>query len=151
MNKKRTALTWYKLGRMCTSCDAMIVDVNKSGYCASCYRRYQATHKSNARETLAHKKLKVRARLFLGDMGCANIQEEYTIGTSLNGKGSIRVDVVGFRDSQLVAVECGGSTDKKLNKACGYIRELWVLPYGESMPFKWSIGKSVCHTCGHVV
>ncbi len=102
-----------------------------------------------ARETLAHKKLKMRARLFLEDTGCADIQEEYTIGVSLNG--SMRADVVGFKDNRIIVVECGGSTEKKLSKAWSYIDELWILPYGEDTLFQWLPHKKICHTCGHRV
>ena len=144
-NKSRTGRTHYNLRRTCGKCGKPICDKNRGGYCAGCA---MSPLKSRGRvgevESSRHKELKEIAKKFLWDIGCEDIREEVRLGGNL-----FRSDVVGRLNNEKIAVECGGSLT--LEGKFEFVDKLFILPYGESVPFLWERGTQVCRTCGHKV
>jgi len=106
-----------------------------------------------------HKRLKLRAVEFLEAIGCQDIQEEYrlpkiqyTLGKRPRHwatKQYFLFDVVGFRQGQLIAVECGGIYPRKLASIAKQGIKLYILPHGTKKPFLWRAGLTVCARCGN--
>lgn len=102
-------------------------------------------------ESKLHKALKAKATEFLVDLGCTDIIEEYPLIRRPPKKGARCVDVVGFRDGEAIAVECGGSTEQRLRSIVDIVSELYVLPYGETKPYRYKKHTNLCPYCGHKV
>ncbi len=102
-------------------------------------------------ESLEHKALKELAKQFLNEMGCADITEEYPLIGNVSTKGSRRVDVIGFINEKALVVECGGNKDKHLSAVSNKVDELYLLPYGETQPYRYKENMKVCYHCGHTI
>jgi len=97
-------------------------------------------------ESNEHKELKVIGLKFLRELGCRQITEEYHAR-----RDSMHIDVFGSLDGKKIALECGGSSPKKLIKLYGWADRIYILPYGETRPFLWQPNIKICRTCGHEV
>ena len=105
-------------------------------------------------ESQTHRDLKELAMEFLIDLGCKDILEEYVLhySDSQFSRNFFRCDVVGSKeDGTLIAVECGGVARTKLLRMSqlSEISEIYILPYGETKPYKWKRSIRVCKECGH--
>ena len=99
-----------------------------------------------------HEKIKSMAGAWLEEQGFV-IEYEYRINNGRmqrNRKIYYTIDVYGKRSDNTIAVECGGSKINKLNDLLTIIGSVYVWPYGETSPFKWEEGLSVCPACGHI-
>jgi len=137
----RTAKTHYKLRRTCSKCDKPIIDVSRFGLCRGCKVKERTYKKGESRE---HKALKLLAKHFLREQGFNEINEEYLIDQK-------RVDVVGISGDKIIAIECGGSLERKLRHIVGRVDKLYILPYGATKPFLWDGHSQVCQFCGHMI
>lgn len=150
--KGRTAIYHYSQRKLCHGCHRPIINSNETGYCQNClgssYYMFNKTGNGQGRESKAHKRLKSKAIKFLKNMGCKQIREEIKVACS---KGFVRVDVIGIKGNNYIAVECGGCLKRKLYKASSVISQLYILPYGETSPFPWKPRTEVCALCGHNV
>ena len=104
-------------------------------------------------ESQSHRDLKELAMEFLIDFGCADIVEEYIIRStdSQFSRNFFRCDVVGSKDGSLIVVECGGVARTKLLRLnqLAEVAGIYVMPYGETKPYKWNRSIRVCKECGH--
>jgi len=66
-------------------------------------------------------------------------------------KGKYSIDIVGRNGNKKIAIECGGSKPIKLNNLLGLFNEVWVFPYGDTMPLQWREGMNICQNCGHTI
>jgi hypothetical protein len=154
--KRKTTRRTYSLHRRCKDCRQPIVDNNLYGYCKKCeperltkiIRSTYAKSRRSLPESNGHLELKRIASVFLGNLGCINIRYEYKIGLK---RSNVEIDVCGELDNKLIAVECGGSTRKKLLKTEKYASKIFILPYGKTEPYQWDDTTIVCHCCGHIV
>lgn len=83
-------------------------------------------------------------------LGCVWIKEECVI----TRKGiRAKFDVAGRTDSdadfEIIAVECGGSHIKKLQRMKQIATQIYILPYGSDTPYLWSTDVNICSKCGH--
>ena len=109
-------------------------------------------------ESDTHIQLKLKARKFLQNMGCQDIQDEYrlpkiqyTFGKRprhWKTKQSLVLDVAGLKDNRLIAVECGGIFPQKLKSLSIQEVTLYIWPYGKNKPYLWQRNINVCHLCG---
>ena len=93
-------------------------------------------------ESAEHLALKKVARQFLEELGCININEEYRFNNSV-------VDILGNKGKQLMAVECGGSVKSKLVKLREKVDKIYILPYGQDIPYLWQQDFRICSACGN--
>ena len=100
------------------------------------------------REGAEHKRLKQLAKSWLLKQGSIEVKEEVLF---LNKKRKVIADVVGYSGEVIIAVECGGSTVDKLERLAKCVTEIYILPQGEAIPFRWSILDKLCVCCGHKV
>lgn len=68
----------------------------------------------------------------------------------LLAKGYYAIDLVGIKNGTKIALECGGSVTRKLNALLEIFTEVWVFPYNESEPYRWSDDMIICQNCGHL-
>lgn len=102
--------------------------------------------------TEKHDELKLRATGWLREMGFNDIEFEVHIANPETGKtwcGSFVIDVVGRKEGEKVAVECGGSRVKKLIDIHIYFDKIYIWPYGANEPYLWAHDINVCQNCGH--
>lgn len=103
-------------------------------------------------ETQQHKDLKRIAKAWLLKLGVSKAEEEVAFNRGGEwGKGKVLVDVVGSCGDTIIAVECGGSKKDKLVTLSKCVSEIYILPYGQVIPFRWSALDNLCPTCGHKV
>lgn len=112
-------------------------------------------------ESNGHYKLKLVAKQFLESIGCQNIQMEYqlpkiqyTFGKKPRHWQTRQVytlDVVGFKEGRLFAVECGGIHMRSLNNLAHQGVLLYILPFGKTKPFLWQRGIKFCSKCGNKI
>jgi len=76
-----------------------------------------------------HKKLKEEGKKILKQLGYKDIETEYTYK---NNKIFFRFDVVGFKEGGIGLVECGGLSNKKLEK----IKKISEIKYFLHLPYK---------------
>ena len=150
--KARTAQTWYKLRRTCLSCGRPITDVSKTGYCQYCQQKMRWAQSRRNREGNEHRALKQIARHFLLALGCTEIYEDCLLGSRRRTPYvSVKIDVLGIKGGERIAVECGGSLMSKLGRAVSLVDILYILPLGETKPFLWHYGRRICDHCGHKI
>jgi len=103
-------------------------------------------------ESNEHKELKAVGTKFLRELGCQQITKEYPVnGNNMWNKNSFRLDVFGKLAGKTIALECGGSSPKKLLKLYDWADQVYILPYGETKPFLWQPNIKICRTCGHII
>jgi len=124
--------------RECARCGAPILDRNKSGFCRKCQRKWG---KLRLTESKYHIALKKRGMEYLESLGCTDIKMEVELNSS-----RLRFDVVGMLDGQMIAIECGSS--KRLKERSYLVDKLYILPYGENIPFLWDKSIKLCSSCG---
>lgn len=146
--KKRTAATHFSLGRRCSRCDRYINNRSKYGLCKECYRINRITWYRSPSESEEHKELKVLATQWLTDIGCVDVKEEFHAGDATSGH--IILDVTGYRNGSLIAVECGGSQERKLKIAMSLTNNIYIWPYNYQQPFLFKKGMRICNCCGNL-
>lgn len=167
--KKIANTELYRLKKACFICNSPIPDSSRLGLCYKCNtafnrrkikskerdirrakmesKKSKIKHK-NEFESDTHKQLKEIGKAFLINLGCTNIVYEKLMGVN---NARIKADVYGELDTIKYIVECGGSSNYKLVKASKLIDFVYILPYGESIPYIWNNNFSVCHSCGHII
>lgn len=156
-SKRRTAQTHYRLERKCEKCGIFITDNNKSGLCQRCLIKKNAPEfEAHTPESEAHKALKQQAKAWLKEIGCTDIREEHRISKFkrnpmifVQGEGVV-FDVSGYYDNKLVVVECGGSQERKLEKALRITPYIYILPYNYMTPFRYHKEYKMCNLCGNI-
>ena len=106
------------------------------------------------RESLAHLKLKNTAILFLRGLGYQDIRTEVCLGVRPTIFGDVSGNhspSSGNQNHSIAIVECGGSKHKKLVRASEIVEYIYILPYGEEIPFLWNKHSEICPTCGHII
>ena len=155
--KSKSARKWYQLRKTCEKCGSPVIDDNLSGFCFRCINhknRVKGKHSTGfGIEGFEHNQLKKLAREFLQQIGCVDIDEETCVGKRTKGKFLIS-DVTGRLNGKLVAVECGGIL--QLGKRKRWIREkrisdMYIFPYGQTVPYKYELNMKVCPKCGHQI
>ena len=48
-------------------------------------------------------------------------------------------------------IKFNGSLRKKLLKAKTFVDEVYILPFGEDIPYQWTENMIVCNNCGHQI
>ena len=148
-SKKRTTKTHYDQGRLCRRCKAPITNHNISGLCYECYKinkDYKPRTKAKS-----HDKLKEKAAGFLKGYGCEDITKEKTVIIDIFKNKKFIIDVAGYKDKKLIAVECGGSQHRKLQSMINFVGELYIWPYGYDFPFRYDKSNVICSLCGNLV
>lgn len=103
-------------------------------------------------ESTQHKELKDIAKLWLLGLGVNKVDEEVRFnGGGERGKGSVVADVVGYCGDVIIALECGGCRRDKLVVLSECVNEIYILPYGQLIPFRWSALDNLCQTCGNKI
>jgi len=101
-----------------------------------------------------HNNLKYKAIEWLKGQDFTDIEIEVRILNHQTGnawRGSFVIDIVGRKEHRKMAIECGGSRLDKLNKIASEFNEIYILPYGEDVPYKWERDIDICKQCGHIV
>lgn len=103
------------------------------------------------RETEKHRRQKKKAIEWLKERNIDDILiEAKTLKPSGDRLDFITwtVDVVGRAGSLKIAIECGGTNERKLNELLSFYNEVWIFPYGGQGQYRWWEGRSLCHQCG---
>ena len=109
---------------------------------------------SSRKESDRHMALKERAKQFLLELGCEDIQTEHIINKVGKRIANLICDVSGWQRCELLVVECGSFQDpkklRKLNKAIskGEISRVFIWGYGDDSPYEWHYGIDICPRCG---
>lgn len=111
--------------------------------------------------TEEHDEIEERASAWLSRQGFINILVEPKIAVAGNSAGEVAPekgnpyrttltpDVVGYRGTRKVAVECGSAMRPgrlALLRGLGY--EVYLWPYDAEEPYKWSEDVNFCRFCG---
>jgi len=105
--------------------------------------------------TKEHDALKLKAESFLLKFGCTDIQFEQFV--SYVSAMRVKFDVIGYKNEQIIAVECGGIGDKDKVKRMsilletGNVTQIYLLPFGEKTPIVFSSCSKYCPYCGHKI
>lgn len=107
-------------------------------------------------ESKEHRILRILGYNFLKELGCKDIKFNELITSNINDKIFTNVDVIGLLDNKLIIIECGGCHSQKLTTLCQLILEeqvekIYILPYGEEVPFVFFPLQKVCKSCGHKI
>ena len=97
-----------------------------------------------------HKRLVSTGIKWLMSQGFEDIEVEVKVLKAATN-GYYAIDIIARKTGAKVALECGGSNCGKLDEMLGFFTAVWILPYGESEPYKWREGLSLCVNCGHVM
>lgn len=117
------------------------------------YRKYNGGEKVMLGGSMRHGVLKGIAGSWLGKRGYTDISFEERIERQNNGNKPRHywLDVVGRKCDEVLVIECGGNNEDKLNALGQIFESVWVLPYGETEPYRWEVGTKLCHACGKAI
>ena len=77
--------------------------------------------------------------------------KKYSNSDTTPRKAYFALDVIGRNKNKKIVIECGGSKATKLNALLGLFNEVWVLPYGATIPYCWDREKDICQSYGHII
>jgi hypothetical protein len=142
--KKRTAITNYSEGKVCSRCKRPITNNNFSGLCQYC--KSKGRERKHLGESKEHLRLKDKASFFLESLGCSQVRKEHSMNTK---QGRFICDVTGEKEGELYIVECGGTQRRKLQKVSFASKHIYVWPHGHAEPYLWDNSIKFCTFCGN--